>query len=174
MRAALAKADIGGGVVVDLAKATGIEKADDRRLARKIEHTRGLGAGAKAAADLGIAGLRQLSDDGGLAALHLAKQPNHGSKAACPLRNRLLKIGGGAHRGQNDRAPRRNKQAFSHSRYGPASCRPGAPLSAPAKQGRRCLTTPPLFILSGICPGSSGLAAKVLAAEERPAKLSAS
>src|SRR5262245_43694744 len=112
MRAALAKADIGSGVVVDLAEPTRIEKADDRRLAGKIEHSRGLRAGAKAAADLGIASLRQLTDDRGLAALHLAKQPNHGSKAACPLRNRLLNIGGGAHRGQDDRAPRRNKQGF--------------------------------------------------------------
>src|SRR5262245_7026171 len=163
MRAALAKADIGGGVVVDLAKPTRVEKADDRRLAGKIEHPRGLGAGAKAAADLGIAGLRQLTDDGSLAALHLAKQPNHGSKAAGPLRNRLLNIGGGAHRGQNDRAPRRKQQGFSHSRERRASCRPGAPLLASKARAALFDNAAGLAGLScsEISPASSGLAAKV-------------
>ena len=93
VRAALAEADILLGIVGDLAEAARVEEADDRRLSREIEHARGSRAGAKAAADLGAAGLRQLADDGGLAALHLAQQPDHGSKPARLVGDGRLRVG---------------------------------------------------------------------------------
>ena len=95
----LAKADIGGRIVVDLAKSARIEKANDGGLRGKVEHPRRLRAGTKAAADLGIAGLRQLTNDGGLSALHLTKQPDDGRETTGPLGDGLLQIGGGAHEG---------------------------------------------------------------------------
>jgi hypothetical protein len=93
VRAALAEADVLLGIIGDLAEAARVEEADDRRLAREIEHARRSRAGAKAAADLGIAGLCELADDGGLAALHLAQQPDHGSKPARLLGDGRLRVG---------------------------------------------------------------------------------
>jgi hypothetical protein len=97
--AALAKADISRGVVVHFAQAARIEKPKDGGLRGKIEHARRLGTGTKAATDLCIAGLGQLADDGGFAALHLAKQPNHGGETPRPFCDWLLGIGGGGHGG---------------------------------------------------------------------------
>ena len=93
MRAALAKTDVLAGIVGDLAEPAGVEKADDGRFIREIEHARGLRAGAKAAADLGVARLRQHANDRGLAALHLAEQPDHRGEPARALGDGRLRVG---------------------------------------------------------------------------------
>ena len=77
MRLRFRDGEILGRVIARLAETPRIEKAYDRRLARKIEDACRLGARAKARSDLGLARAGDGLDDGALAGLHLADEPDH-------------------------------------------------------------------------------------------------
>jgi hypothetical protein len=89
MRAVLGEGYVLRRIVGRLAQAAGIEEADDGRLGGEVEDARGPGAGAEAGADLGVAGPCEGTDDGGLAALHLADEPYQRRQRARPVGNRV-------------------------------------------------------------------------------------
>ena len=81
LRPAFGEMEILRGVVSDLANSPCIEKAQDRRVRRKIEHARGRCTGFKAVADLRFTAVRDGTHDRGLAALYFPDHPDDGRKS---------------------------------------------------------------------------------------------
>ncbi len=74
------RADVGGGVVMSFAEATGIEEANDGFcFRRKSKGVCSLGFGLEAVTDFGSSGFGQKANDGGLTRLGFADHPENGN-----------------------------------------------------------------------------------------------
>jgi hypothetical protein len=90
VRLVLAKCQVFGWIVARLPDPARIEKPDERCLLGKVKNARRFGAGLEAISYLGSAAFCHHAYDRRLTRLHLAQEPDHGSKRTRTLRNFLI------------------------------------------------------------------------------------